>query len=113
MLICGIGLNSFTVPIYKINFSSGLVDGDDDVVNKGVHPILPIDGVGVLLGNNLSGVRVWPEPLPPMVRTSPVPNTQKDNCSTAFACAMMRVCRHNLAPLGESICSSSSSITAV
>lgn len=104
VLICGIGLNSFSVPIHKIHLSSALVDG---VVNVGVRPTLPIDGVDVLLCNNLAGDRVWPEPVPPVVKTCPVPNTQQEDCSTASpevftACAITRAMSKNLTPSSSS-----------
>lgn len=118
VLIRGIGSNSFSVPIHKIYLSSRLVDG---IVDVGVHPTLPIEGVDVLLGNNLAGDRVWPEPVPPLVKTSPVTDTQQDDCATAFpevftACAITRamskiLSRQSSSSGGENICSSSSSIT--
>lgn len=50
-LISGIGLNVLSVPLHKIMLSSDHVNGE--VVN-GVHPSFPMEGVNIIMGNNLA-----------------------------------------------------------
>lgn len=56
VLIQGMGLTTLSVPLHKVELISDLVQGE---VTLGVRPFLPVDGVHVLLGNNLAGSRVW------------------------------------------------------
>ena len=44
-----------SVPLHKVVLTSDLVVGE---VELGVRPCLPMDGVDVILGNNLAGDRV-------------------------------------------------------
>nr|XP_055062771.1 uncharacterized protein LOC129445823 [Misgurnus anguillicaudatus]XP_055062772.1 uncharacterized protein LOC129445823 [Misgurnus anguillicaudatus] len=62
VLIRGIGLNTLSVPLYRVHLTSDLISGE---VSLGVRPSLPVDGVAVILGNNLAGGRVWREVIPP------------------------------------------------
>lgn len=64
VLIRGIGLNNLSVPLHKLILDCGLVKGD---VVVGVRPSLPIEGIDVILGNNLAGERVWPVVFPSLV----------------------------------------------
>ncbi|XP_055788765.1 uncharacterized protein LOC129861392 [Salvelinus fontinalis] len=64
VLIRGIGLNTLSVPLHKMMLDCGLVKGE---VVVGVRPSLPIEGVDVVLGNNLAGDRVWPVVFPSRV----------------------------------------------
>lgn len=48
-LIRGIGLEVLSVPLHKIKLTSDLVNGE---VVIGVHPLLPVEGVDMILGNN-------------------------------------------------------------
>ena len=69
VLIRGIGLNNLSVPLHKLILDCGLVKGD---VVVGVRPSLPIEGIDVILGNNLAGERVWPVVFPSLaVATKP------------------------------------------
>lgn len=54
------GLKTFFVPVHKMFLSSNLVQGDVDV---GVRPELPVEGVDVILGNDLAGAQIWPDRL--------------------------------------------------
>ncbi len=62
VLIRGIGLNTLSVPLHRVHLTSDLICGE---VSLGVRPTLPVDGVTVILGNNLAGGRVWREVIPP------------------------------------------------
>uniref|UniRef100_A0A674B5F8 SCAN box domain-containing protein n=1 Tax=Salmo trutta TaxID=8032 RepID=A0A674B5F8_SALTR len=55
VLIRGIGLNTLSVPLHRLMLDCGLVKGE---VVVGVRPSLPIEGIDVILGNNLAGERV-------------------------------------------------------
>lgn len=62
LLICGIGLTKMSVPLHRVLLFSDLIQGE---VELGVRPALPVEGVSVILGNNLAGGRVWSELPPP------------------------------------------------
>ncbi len=65
MLVRGMGLNTLSVPLHRVKLHSDLVTGE---VVVGLRPILPIEGVHLILGNKLAGDRVWPNvPSSPMV----------------------------------------------
>lgn len=66
LLICGIGLNTLSVPLHRVTLTCDLVQGD---VELGVRPVLPVDGVTLILGNNLAGGRVWVNETPSLVVT--------------------------------------------
>ena len=74
VLLRGIGLNVLSVPLHKVVLMSDLVVGE---VELGVRPCLPMDGLDVILGNNLAGDRVW-QKAPPSLVVSPTPgHTEK------------------------------------
>ncbi len=65
MLVWRMGLNTLSVPLHKVKLRSDLVTGE---VVVGLRPVLPIEGVHLILGNKLAGDRVWPNvPSSPMV----------------------------------------------
>uniref|UniRef100_A0A674APU8 SCAN box domain-containing protein n=1 Tax=Salmo trutta TaxID=8032 RepID=A0A674APU8_SALTR len=64
VLIRGIGLNNLSVPLHRLMLDCGLVKGE---VVVGVRPSLPIEGIDVILGNNLAGESVWPVVFPSLV----------------------------------------------
>lgn len=69
VLIQGIGLQALSVPLHNVFLQSDLIKGP---VVLGIRPSLPVEGVSVILGNNLAGDRVWRDvPPPPMVTTFP------------------------------------------
>ncbi len=69
MLIRGIGLQTLSVPLHNVFLQSDLVNRS---VVMGVRPSLPVEGVSVILGNNLAGDRVWSYvSSPPVVTTCP------------------------------------------
>ena len=57
MFIQGIGLAPVSVPLYTVYLRSGLVTGP---VVVGARPILPVQGISLLLGNDLAGSKVIP-----------------------------------------------------
>ena len=59
VLISGIELGTLDVPLHRVNLKSDLVKG---VVNVGIRESLPIEGISLLLGNDLAGDKVTVEP---------------------------------------------------
>ncbi|KAK0153503.1 Retrovirus-related Pol polyprotein from transposon 412 [Merluccius polli] len=89
VLIRGIGLQPFPVPLHRIQLFSGFVNGE---VTIAVRPSLPVDGIHIILGNNLGGCLVSP---PPVVTVAPLPLAEPDKCLQDFpevftACAVTR-----------------------
>lgn len=54
------------VPVHIMELACGLVTGE---VAVGVCPALPVEGIDMILGNNLAGNRVWADVPPPYVIT--------------------------------------------
>ncbi len=52
----GMGLTTIFVPVHKMFLSCSLVHGEVEV---GVRPELPVEGVDVILGNDVAGARIW------------------------------------------------------
>ena len=85
VLIQGIGTDVVSVPLHKINLKSDLVSG---TVIVGVRPELPVKGVSMLLGNDLAGGKVLPEPI---VTHEPCTEADYVENSVVFpACAVTR-----------------------
>ncbi|XP_043976856.1 uncharacterized protein LOC122833417 isoform X2 [Gambusia affinis] len=99
VLIRGIGLETFSVPLHKIYLQSELVQGE---VTIAVRPSLSVEGVSLILGNNLAGGRVWRDVAPPpVVRACPSVSVS-DVCARDFpeafpACAVTRAITRSLA----------------
>ena len=55
MLLQGAELGTFRVPLHKVHLKCGLVTG---AVVVGVRPSLPVQGVSLILGNDLAGGQV-------------------------------------------------------
>lgn len=66
VLVRGIELGCVKLPIHSVYLKTDLVTG---MVNVGVCEKLPVDGVDVILGNDLAGGKVFPSPI---VTTIPV-----------------------------------------
>ena len=59
ILISGVDLGFISVTLHKIFLKSDLITG---YVMVGIHPNLPVKGVSLLLGNDLAGDKVLPNP---------------------------------------------------
>ena len=59
VLIQGVELNTITVPLHKVYLHSDLITGP---VVVGIRPTLPLKGVSFVLGNDLAGGKVKPDP---------------------------------------------------
>jgi len=76
-------------PLHKVHIQSDLVTGP---VVVGVRPSLPVEGIAMLLGNDLAGEKVTPDPI-----LSENPCVEED-CDTIVypACAVTRAMRKTL-----------------
>lgn len=88
VLIRGIALQTLSVPLHKFSLQSQLVNGE---VIMGVRPSLPVEGVDIILGNNLAGESVWPVMTPaPIVTTSSVLDQECCKLSEDVSCVVTR-----------------------
>ncbi|KAK0132100.1 Retrovirus-related Pol polyprotein from transposon 412 [Merluccius polli] len=92
VLIRGIGLQSFPVPLHKVHLFSGFVNGE---VTIAVRPSLPIEGIDLIVGNNFAHNCVFPDQVSPtpVVRTEAYvldesDVSQKDFLDVFTACAV-------------------------
>ena len=60
ILLRGVELGSIEVPLHQVGLKSDLISG---LVVVGVRPTLPLDGISLLLGNDLAGGKVIPDPI--------------------------------------------------
>lgn len=60
VLVRGIELNCVKVPLHTVFLTSDLVSGP---VKIGVRSRLPVEGVSLILGNDLAGAKVFPHPI--------------------------------------------------
>ena len=105
VLIQGVGLDVISVPLHQIFLKSELVSGP---VIVGIRPTLPVDGISLILGNDLAGGRVQPDP---QVISNPnkVLSANEGLTQTFPACVVTRAAarraqaRANLDPNNESI----------
>lgn len=91
VVVRGLALLHFSVPKHKLMLFSDLVSGE---VSMGIRPSLAMEGVHVILGNDLAGDRVWPVPSAPVVTSPPQLELGRgvaSVCSDVFpACAVTR-----------------------
>ncbi len=74
VLVCGIEMRCVNVPLHTAYLKSDIVSR---VVNLAVHKHLPVEGVDLILGNDLAGGIVFLTPI-----VSHMPNTSQ-NCDLA------------------------------
>ena len=84
VLIQGIGMDIISVPLHRVNLKSDLISG---TVIVAVRPKLPVKGVSMLLGNDLAGGEVLPQPI---VTRDPCTEADSDDESSVVfpACAV-------------------------
>uniref|UniRef100_A0A667WFT4 SCAN box domain-containing protein n=1 Tax=Myripristis murdjan TaxID=586833 RepID=A0A667WFT4_9TELE len=75
----GMGLQTLFVPVHKLFLSCDLVQG---VAEVGVRPELPVEGVDIILGNDLAGGRVWPDNVRP--DGGKIPDVSLKNACASF-----------------------------
>lgn len=88
VLIRGVEMGCTSVPLHTVYLESDLISGP---VSIGVHSQLPVDGVSMILGNDLGGTKVFPFPI---VSAEPDVSSQNDalsHLSSVFpSCAVTR-----------------------
>ncbi|KAK0131746.1 hypothetical protein N1851_033464 [Merluccius polli] len=89
VFIRGMGMVVFLAPVHRLCLVSGLMKGD---VEMGVRTELPVDGVDIILGNGLAGVRVWADGPPPNIVTKSVPGQDQPQCIRCCRCVSGLCC---------------------
>ena len=84
VLIHGIELGYVNVPIHKVFLQSDLVSG---YVAVGIRPTLPVDGVSLLLGNDIAGEKVIVNPWLPSLPCLPIARIKL--CRISLACILL------------------------
>lgn len=98
----GITLQTLSVPLHKFILQSQLVNGE---VTMGVPPSLPVEGVEVILGNNLAGESVWPVLAPsPIVTQSSLSDQGCGELSEGASCVVTRSKTKSLNDEGAKLC---------
>ena len=59
VLISGVEMGVLEVPLHEVNIKSSLINGN---IVIGMRPSLPVEGISVILGNDLAGERVMVDP---------------------------------------------------
>ena len=59
VLISGIEMGILEVPLHEVNIKSSLMNGN---IVIGMRPSLPVEGISLILGNDLAGERVMVDP---------------------------------------------------
>lgn len=91
--VLGMELKVLRVPLHKMMLFCDLFQGE---VAIGVRPALPVDGVTMILGNDIAGSRVWADVAPPaIVVSAPMVSSKPDKSEAEFpdvftACAVTR-----------------------
>ena len=59
VLISGVEMGVLEVPLHEVNIKSSLINGN---IVIGMRPSLPVEGISLILGNDLAGERVMIDP---------------------------------------------------
>ena len=59
VLISGVEMGVLEVPLHEVNIKSSLINGNIDI---GMRPSLPVEGISLILGNDLAGEKVMVDP---------------------------------------------------
>ena len=59
VLISGVEMGVLEVPLHEVNIKSSLINGN---IVIGIRPSLPVEGISLILGNDLAGERVMVDP---------------------------------------------------
>ena len=59
VLISGVEMGILEVPLHEVNIKSSLINGN---IVIGMRPSLPVEGISLILGNDLAGERVMVDP---------------------------------------------------
>ena len=61
VLISGVEMGVLEVPLHEVNIKSSLINGNI-VIHVGMKPSLPVEGISLILGNDLAGEKVMVDP---------------------------------------------------
>lgn len=90
VLILGICMDVMSVPPHQLFLQSDLLQGEVEV---GVRPCLPVEGIQVILGNDLAGNRVWKDCSSHLVVTpSPIIHEVKNEEHSSFITTVLLSC---------------------
>ena len=59
VLISGVEMGVLEVPLHEVNIKSSLINGN---IKIGMRPSLPVEGISLILGNDLAGEKVMVDP---------------------------------------------------
>ena len=59
VLISGVEMGILEVPLHEVNIKSSLINGN---IVIGMRPSLPVEGIALILGNDLAGEKVMVDP---------------------------------------------------
>ena len=59
VLISGVEMGVLEVPLHEVNSKSSLINGN---IVIGMRPSLPLEGISLILGNDLAGEKVMVDP---------------------------------------------------
>ena len=94
--VLGIGLVPLLVPLHNCHLLSDLVCWE---VTMGIRPHLPIQGIDIILGNDLAGAKVWKDGPLLLGANSPLQDSQDSESpevclekhpEVVFSCAFMQ-----------------------
>ena len=91
VLLRGVEMGSIEVPLHRIQLKSELVSGP---VVVGIKSTLPFDGITMLIGNDLAGGKVKPDPI--VAREPVVSETPSDDSELFTVCAVTRNMRQKM-----------------
>ena len=60
VLISGVEMGVLEVPLHEVNIKSSLINGN---IVIGMRPSLPVEGISLILGNDLAGEKVMVDPI--------------------------------------------------
>ena len=60
VLISGVEMGVLEVPLHEVNIKSSLINGN---IVIGMRPSLPLEGISLILGNDLAGEKVMVDPI--------------------------------------------------
>ena len=78
VLVSGVEMGILEVPLHEVNIKSSLINGN---IVIGMRPSLPVEGISLILGNDLAGERVMVDP---RVVEKPRDNEKTDRLAEKF-----------------------------
>ena len=106
VITLGMGMVPFSVPLHLVP-NCGLVQGE---VSVGVRPQLPIEGLHMILGNDLAGDKVWADGQPNVVQPPTFPTVVEPSVTPLHlgdifpACAVTRAASRDAQRMVEPEC---------